>query len=102
MNRTTLLSVESVVVRSGQLIEAEVQGEVVALDVDRDQCYGLDKVAARIWRMIVAPSRVGDVCNRLAHEYDVEESRCAHEVLALLEDLRGEGLVAVVDPDSGA
>ena len=49
-----ILSLETVVTRIGGVLEAEVDGEVVALDIEKGTCYGLNKVGSRVWRLIAA------------------------------------------------
>ena len=89
-----ILSLETVVTRIGGVLEAEVDGEVVALDIEKGTCYGLNKVGSRVspdrgacanWRRMRDPSS----------EYLVEPPVCESQVLALIEDLRAAGLVAV-------
>jgi hypothetical protein len=77
------------------VVSAEIDGEVVALDAARGVCFGLDAVGARIWTLIEAPITPETLCARLTTEYDVDAATCRDEVLALLADLRAEGLIAV-------
>lgn len=91
------LSSSSVVTRSDGFIEAEIDNEIVALNIETGTCYGLNRVGSRVWALIAAPSRVEDVCARLIAEYDVEPATCERQVLDLLEELRAEGLVATPD-----
>ena len=93
MSAITNLSPDTVVVRNDGLIEAEVGDEIVALNVDKGFCYGLNSVGSRIWKLIAAPIRIGDICARLVAEYKVEPSTCERQILELLEELRAEGLI---------
>ena len=90
------LSVDSIVVRRNCVVEAEVDGEIVALDIDRGTYYSLNTVGSHIWKSIVEPSRVGDMCSRLVSQFDVDPATCERDVLALLEELRGENLIEVI------
>jgi hypothetical protein len=92
------LAADSIIVRCEGIIDSEVNGEIVALSIEKGTCYGLNKVGARIWKIIVEPSRVRDVCDRLVLEYEVDPSTCEREVLDLLKELLGEGLIKVVPP----
>jgi hypothetical protein len=96
------LSSASIVVRRSNVVEAEVDGEVVALDVDKGTCYGLNKVGTRIWKIIVEPSRVGDLCSQLATEYQVDNDTCERDVIGLLEELLREDMIEVNAPVSGS
>lgn len=92
---TSPLSSSFSVVRGKGLIEAEVDGELVALHVDKGVCYGLNKVGSRVWQLIETPAKIGDVCATLTHEFDVDAATCEREVLDLLEELRAEDLIEV-------
>ncbi len=74
-------------------MEAEVDNEIVALSIDTGFCYGLNPVGARVWRMLGDPIRVADICSKLTSEYQVDPETCQSEVIALLEDLRAEGMI---------
>jgi len=90
------LSLTSKVVRDPGVVEAEIDHEVVAINIETGNCYGLNPVGSRIWNLIAAPVSVGDVCARLVSEYQVQQSACEQQVLSLLEELRAEGLISTV------
>ena len=96
------LSLSAIVVRSENFIEAEVDGEVVALHVDKGTCYGLNKVGTRVWQQIASPARIGDICATLLREYKIDQATCEREVLDLLEELRAEGMIGVQPDDAAA
>jgi len=78
------------------LVSAEVDGELVGLSVEKGVCYGLNAVGTRIWALLETPRSLGDLCAQLTDAFDVEPERCEREVVALLAELRSEGLVTVV------
>ncbi len=92
-----MLSMSSVITRRKNLVEAEVDDEIVALDIDTGSCYGLNKVGRKIWMLISEPRSVGDVCALLAAEYDVDRETCERDVIDLLEELRRENLIETTD-----
>jgi hypothetical protein len=82
-----------VVQRRAGLIEAEVDGELVALHVDNGTCYGFNTTATRIWAMIEEPKRLSELRDALTGEFDVAPDVCEAQLLDLLRDLEGDGLV---------
>jgi hypothetical protein len=86
-------SLSTLFVRAAGFAEAEVDGEVVALSIDKGICYGLNNVGSRIWRELTVPVSIRDICGRLLCDYRIDQVTCEQEVLALLEELRAEGLV---------
>ncbi len=86
---------DDVVERQADVLSAEIDGEVVALDVARGVCFGLDAIGARIWALIGSPVTVAAVCETLTSEYEVDAETCGRDVQDLLADLRAEGLITV-------
>lgn len=84
---------EVLVQRRGGLIEAEVDGEMVALHVDNGACYGFNHTATRIWSLIEQPQRLSDLRDALVRQFDVEPETCERQLLELLKELEQDGLV---------
>jgi len=89
------LTTANVVARGEGLVEAEVDGEWVALHMERGVCFGLNPVGSQVWRLIAEPRSVADICSELVRRFDVDLATCERQVLDLLEDLRSEGLLEV-------
>ncbi len=93
MSAIAQLSPATVVARNDGLIEAEVENEVVALNIEKGTCYGLNPVGSRVWKLLAFPIRISEICAKLLAEYKVDSGVCEREVLDLLEELRAEGLI---------
>jgi hypothetical protein len=78
-------------------MSAELAGESVVLNFDDGVYYSLNGIGARIWELIQTPLKVSDLLATLVSEYDVEESRCESDMIALLKEMRGMRLVEVQD-----
>ena len=79
--------------RKGGLIEAEVDGELVALHVENGTCYGFNGTATRIWQMVEQPKRLSELRDLLMAEFDVDAETCEQDVRTLVKDLESDGLV---------
>ena len=84
---------DSLVRRRGQLIEAEIDGELVGLDVEEGTCFGFNATATRVWSLLETPQRVSALRDALLAEYDVDAAQCEHELLELLRTLEQDGLI---------
>lgn len=91
------LSANSTVVLAEDQVSSDLGGEAVILNLKDGRYYGLDAVAARVWKLIETPRRVADVRDILVDEYDVESDRCERDLLALLQRLADERLIEVSD-----
>jgi len=86
---------DDLVTRGSDLLTATVDGELLAMSVDRGVCYGLNRVGARAWELLETPRSIQSLCEALVVEFDVEPATCLAETTELIEGLRAEGLVTV-------
>jgi hypothetical protein len=93
----SIFPADTVFRKTRELLESEVNDEVVALDVDKGQCYGLNAVGSRVWRLLETPKSLDEICSELQVEYEIEPDMCVAQVGGLLNELKGEGLVEIVD-----
>lgn len=82
-----------VVKRRAGLLEAEVDGEIVGLHVDKGTCYGFNATATRVWSLIETPRTIAELRDALLEEYDVDPGVCEAELGDLLTELEADGLV---------
>jgi hypothetical protein len=97
MDHSHALTSDNLVKRSDGVIDAEIDNEIVVLSIAQSTCYGLNCVGSRIWNLLAKPNRIGDLCTTLLSEYEIDASVCERQVLDLLEELRAEGLIIMVD-----
>lgn len=90
-----LVPEDLIVRRRAELLETEVDGELVALNVDNGTCYGFNGTATRIWALIEQPKQVSELKAALLQEFDVDPSTCEAQLNALLDELAADGLVEI-------
>jgi hypothetical protein len=95
------IDLQTAVVRSDKLLFSQIDSDVTMMSIDTGRYYSLGSVGARVWALLEQPASASDICQRLQAEYRVDASQCEAEVLALLRQMAGEGVVEVVAPDSG-
>ena len=78
---------------SGKALFTAVGEDIVALNVDDGQCYGMEKVTAAVWRMLETPMSIDSVCDELIAIYAVEPAVCRADVERLFDQLKNEGLI---------
>ena len=79
--------------QSPSAVVAEIDGQLVALDVQLGVCYGLNRIATRIWQIIESPSSTEQIADVLTTQFDVDRATCIAETMALLSDMSQAGLV---------
>jgi hypothetical protein len=82
------------VARRADILANPLLDQTVMLDIQRGRYFGLDDIASAIWAMLEAPLLVDELCTRLVAVYEVDEATCRRDVIAHLERLRAEGLLA--------
>jgi hypothetical protein len=93
MSAPAELAVGARVVRRAAVVEADVDGEVVALNAETAECYGLAGVGARIWRLLEAPRTLAELVGALVAEYEVSPTECERAVRTLLGEMLAERLI---------
>ena len=83
-------------VASKRLSSSEISGEAVVLNLADGNFYGMNDMAARVWRALQEPQTVDQVAATLADEYDVATDVARTDVAALLSDLEQRRLIEAV------
>ena len=96
MKNSNMIDLNSVIVQTEGIFSSELDGETVLMSLTQAAYFGLDSTGQIIWNMISKPCRVGDLCDQLVAEYDVERSIIELDVFDFLNELNKEGLVQVV------
>ena len=81
------------VVRNESIPTGEVDGEMVALDLDKGSCFGMDRIGSAIWEMTAEPLTVGQIADALTARFEVSREQCIREVAPFVGDLLAEGLL---------
>jgi hypothetical protein len=84
---------DAVYQRAIELLEADLNDELVALDPQQGNCYGFNSVATTVWRQLEVPRSLAELKAHLLAEYDIDESTCEAELCKLLEELQARGLI---------
>ena len=89
------LTSDSIVQAAPRLVSADMGEEVILLHLDNGLYFGLGNIGARVWKLLQKPVKVQEIEAALLQEYDVDPERCHSEVIDLVADLVGQGLVEV-------
>jgi hypothetical protein len=90
----------SVIVASEQVVSCELGGGAALLDLKSSTYFGLNEVGSEIWALIQKPKQLGEIRDALLARYDVEPARCLDDLIALVTQLAGAGLIRVTDANA--
>jgi DNA-directed RNA polymerase delta subunit len=82
-------------IRNEEVIEAEIDGEKVMMDIESGHYYGLDTVAGQIWQLLEQPMNLSQLVETLTAEFEVSAEQCQNDIAPFLEDLEKNGLISV-------
>lgn len=97
MKKPTNISLQSIVSAAPDLVSCELEGEAAILNLTSGTYYGLDPIGAAVWNLIANPIAVHHIVDAMISEYEVDRSRCEHDLLDLLVQLDQRGLIQVDD-----
>jgi hypothetical protein len=93
------VELSTTVVRSGEMLSSDIDGEVVLMSIKHGTYSGLDAIGSEIWNLLETPRQVTEICRIMTQRYDVEQGRCEADVLAYLNDLASDETIRVVDKE---
>lgn len=88
-----MVTIDTVLVRSDHCLVSEVDDELVMMDAQSGHYFALDTIGRDIWGRLEQPMRVGDLCLALEQAYAAPLEVITADVLRLLHNMVGEGLV---------
>ena len=92
------ISMGCVLERNAEIIFTDLDNVVVMMDAEKGVYYELDPVGARIWSLLESARPLGEVCDALVGEYDVEPDECGRDVVEFLEKARELEIIRVSAP----
>ena len=79
---------------SEEVVAREVGGEMVLLDLESGQYFGLDTVGARIWELLSKrPHSLEELCDVIEAEFDAPRSQIEADLLALAQQMSEQDLI---------
>ena len=71
----------------------EVDGEIVLLDMNSENYFGLDTVGTSIWHALKKSANLNEVLMLLLDEYEVEEEILRKDLIIFVENLKTNKLI---------
>jgi hypothetical protein len=75
----------------------QVDDDLVMMDVNSGNYFGINPVGAEIWNKMEEPVTIQEIINQLLAEYDIDEEICRRETLAFVQQTLERGFVKVLD-----
>jgi hypothetical protein len=73
----------------------EFDGELILVDLQGGDYFGLDEIGGRIWSELAKGATPAEIASAMIGEYDIDQPTLLHDILALLTQLADRKLVEV-------
>ena len=80
--------------RTASVLTAEIDKQIVMMDVESGRYLGLDDIGSVIWQRLETPRTFGELIDGLVADYDADRSVIADDVRKLLLDMAAHDVVA--------
>lgn len=87
--------------RSPDVVWAELDGELVLLDLRTGSYYGLNRVGADIWRLLAQGCTAETILSHLVADYDIGADQVRWDLRTFIDGLVACGLAQYEEPDGG-
>jgi len=87
------ISLQTTVVAISDQVSCRLDDETVLLELKNGTYYGLNSVGSTIWELIQQPRSIKAVYCAVLEQFDVDSESCRRDVLRLIGELQGAGLV---------
>lgn len=91
--KIVVITLETVLTRDADVIYAALGDDGVMLNVDTGKYHSVNDVGARIWDLLETQQTIGQLCDHLLDEFDVEGPACQAAVLDFVVKLVERGLI---------
>ena len=91
-----LVSLEAQVFVGEDVVSRELDGEAVILNLESGTYFGLDPVGTRIWSLLQKNGSLRETFETLQQEYEVAPNQLEQDLLRLVKELHGKGLLRLV------
>lgn len=90
-----MINDNSQVVFADTVFAQEIEGEMVLLDMNTENYFGLDSVASDIWKLLQEGKTVGETYDALLEMYDVDPDTLRNDLETFTKTLIDNKLAAL-------
>jgi Coenzyme PQQ synthesis protein D (PqqD) len=85
----------SIVRRAADQVSSGMAGEAIVLNMKSGVYFGMEQVAALIWKLLERPCNVGEIRDAITNEYEVDSHTCEKDLRSFLDHLQSAGLIEI-------
>ncbi len=89
------MTINKTVIISPDVLTQEVSGEMVLLDLSKEQYLGLNDVGTKVWQLLQEGKNLEMVFETLLEEYDIDAELLKSDLNQLISDMHEAEVVEV-------
>jgi hypothetical protein len=83
----TPISASTRLSRASDFLPAELDGELLLMDIDQGKYFGFKGTARRVWDLVDPPCNFGELCDHLRAQYRATPGRIESDVMVFVDKL---------------
>ncbi len=87
------MNLHTILQRNNELTFNLLDNEVVMMNLERGEYYGLNPIGSRIWELLAEATTLENLINKLTEEFDVSFEQCQTDSEEFINDLIEKGLI---------
>lgn len=91
------MDLNSRVILSENIFAQEVDGEMVLMDMESEEYFGLDAIGAVFWQVLQEAGTLEKALEHLLDRYDTEEAVLKKDLIEFVEKLKTNGLASLAE-----
>ncbi len=82
--------------KDANIVSRQIAGEMLLVPIrqkmgDLESIYTLNDSAARIWDLLDGERTLGEICDQMALEFEVDQAQAGQDLLVLIDQLESRG-----------
>lgn len=90
-----MISRETILSRNTSMLANEIGHETVMMSIEQGKYYGTNKTGSYIWKLLDNPLTFGELCSKLALDFNIPETQCLQEVQPFMEEMIKENIIVI-------
>ena len=90
-----ILTNDTLLCRSKDILANNVGNDTVMMSVEKGKYYGTNTTGSYIWKTLENPMAFGELCAKLAADFNIDREQCVTEITPFIEQLKAENIIEV-------
>ncbi len=89
------IQLDNIIARNEAMLTADLLDEMVMMNIDKGEYYGLNLTSSHIWNLLENAISVSGICEALLKKFEIDPATCQQDVLQVLDEMVELGVVEI-------